>query len=380
MNNYQEHPGPTPSGHLDQLLGFLHTDPENLSLLLATATAAYDAQRFDRCDELLQRYTAIAGSLPPALLNLKGLSAMSQGHFEAALAAFEPLLTHEGDPAVQYNTAYAAAMLGRFEYSVEQLDSRVIAAVPQAITLKIRALYHLGHLQEVIALAKAHLNDPESGAQNTGLLATALLDAGDVEGARHYAAIASETSDGLTVRGMLTLDEADNAAAMALFTEAIKARPDNLRARLGLGLALLAQERFAEAAGHMESAAAAFKTHAGSWVAAGWAHLLDGNHAQARARFEEAGRVDRGFAEVPGSLAVVDFMEGQLSDARRHSVAALRLNRACLSAALAQSLLSSAEGETDVAAAIREAALNQPLDANGKTLAQALARRAAKLA
>ncbi|MGF6647338.1 tetratricopeptide repeat protein [Paraburkholderia sp. GAS82] len=379
MNSHHERTEATSSAHLDRLMDFLRADPHNVSLLGAAATAAYDAQCFDVCDELLKRHNAATGSLPPALLNLEGLSAMSQSNFEVALAAFEQLLSRENDPAVRYNAAYAAAMLGRFEHAIGLLDSRVIAAIPQATALKIRALHHLGHLQEVIALAEAHLNNPETGAEITGLLATALLDAGDIEGARRYAAMARENADSLTVRGMLTLDEANNADAMALFSEALQTRPDNVRALLGLGLALLAQERFAEAAAQMDAAAAAFKTHAGSWIAAGWAHFLNGDRIRARTRFEEAGRVDRGFAEAPGSLAVVDFAEGKLADARRHSVAALRLDRACLSAALAQSLLSNADGETDVAAAIRDAALNRPLDASGKTIAQALARRAAKM-
>lgn len=366
-----------PSDRLVRLLDYLQADPFNRKLLADAASEAFDSQCFAQCDELLQRYEAL-GALPPALLNLKGLSAMSQGEFDTALATFDLLSSYGLNPVTQYNTAYAAAMTGRFDQAVERLDEKVLADVQQAAALKIRSLHHLGRLEEAIELASQHASDPHNSAEICGLLATALLDAGDIEGARHYAAQSQDTSDGLTVRGLLSLDETRNEDALALFEQALKAQPDNRRAHLGMGLALLAQGNFSGASKQIDVAAQAYGKHAGSWIAAGWAHLLGGDLTQARARFDEGARVDRGFAEAPGGIAVVDVMEGKLVDAKRHAATALRLDRACLSAALAQSLLSSAAGDQASADAIRNAALQRPLTENGKTIAQALAQRAAK--
>lgn len=376
MNNHHARVETDSPERLARLLGFLRADPGNATLLADAARAAYDAHSFACCDELLARHEAI-DPLPPSLLNLQGLSYMSQGQFHSALASFERATLLESNPVMQYNSAYAAAMLGRFDHALSLLDDPVIAAVPLAVALKVRSLYHLGNLKATIELAKLHVGDPEVEDEIAGLLATALLDSGDFAGAREYATLAHPTTDSLTVRGLLLLDDANNEDALSLFKEALEIRPDNHRADLGLGLALLAQENFGSAAKHMDAAAEAFVTHAGSWVAAGWAHLLDGKRELARARFEEASRVDRGFAEGPGSLAVVDFMEGKVAEAKHHATAALRLDRACLSAALARSLLSSAAGDQASANAIRHAALHRPLSSDGKTIAQILARHAA---
>ena len=59
-------------------------------------------------------------------------------------------------------------------------------------------------------------------------------------------------------------------------------------------------------------AAELFVSHIGSWVAAGWAHVIAGDRAAGRARFERALALDDRFAETQGALAVLDVVEGQL--------------------------------------------------------------------
>ena len=363
---------------LVRLVDYLAADPANPNLLEDVATVAFDAQHFALCDEMLARRETL-GPLSPALLNLRGLSAMAQRRFDDALALFESLRAAGSDPVVEYNMAYAKAMLGRFEEAIALLADPVLAAVSPAVALKLQSLHHLGRLADAIELGKQHANDPGIGAEISGLLATALFDAEDVEGARHYAAQASGTADGITVRGLLALDGADTHEALDLFGHALSLSPGNSRARLGLGLSLLAQEQFADAAEQIDLAAAAFETHAGSWVAAGWAHLLGGKLKEARTRFEQAARADRGFAEAPGGLAVVDVYEGKLDEAKRHAAIALRLDRNCLSAAQALTLLSTAAGDHAAAGAIRDTALHRTLGPNGRTIAAALSRRAARM-
>ncbi|RZF29097.1 tetratricopeptide repeat protein [Paraburkholderia sp. UYCP14C] len=361
------------SERLARLLGYIESDPGNAALLGDAAACAFDEQRLDLCEELLARQQAL-GAVPPASMHLRGLCAMAGGRFEEALRAFAALPDFQSDPVILYNSAYAHALLGHSNEAIALLGDDIFAVVPQAITLKLHLLHHLGLLDEVIEFGARHADHPQVGAEVCGCVATALFDAEDIAGAGEFAARAMNVSDGLTVSGLLALNDGHSDDAIALFARALEMRPTNSRAHLGNGLALLEQHQFAQAAQQIDVAAQSFGNHAGSWVAAGWAHLLNGDLAQARARLEQGGRIDRGFAEVPGSLAVVALKEGKLDEARTQAKIALRLDPACLSATLAQSLLEAQAGHQDVANVILDAALHRPVDAQGKTIAQALAR------
>ncbi|PXX35431.1 MULTISPECIES: tetratricopeptide repeat protein [Burkholderia] len=358
---------------VERLLSFLETDPDNLNLLADAATAAFDAHRFTLCDELLDRHAARA-PLPAALANLRGLAALSQHRFDAALHALEPLLTTHDDASIRYNAAYANAMLGRFGKAVELLDDATLSGESRAIPLKLRVLHHLGQLDDAIALGRRHADSHAASPELYGALATALFDTADLDGARRYAEQSVDTVDGLTVRGLLALDAGSIDNARALFRRAHAINPDGARATLGIGLVDLAEQRFTDATGTLDRAANLLKIHAGAWAAAAWAYLFDGNPDAARIRFERAAELDRGFADAHGGLAVLCVHEGRFDEARRNMAIARRLDASCLSAALTESLLATHAGDTRTADEIRCAALDRPLGPDGRTLAQALAR------
>ncbi|UXU87595.1 tetratricopeptide repeat protein [Burkholderia sp. S-53] len=365
---------PAPGAHrVERLLSFLEADPGNLNLLADAAAAAFDARRFTLCDELLDRHAARA-PLPAALANLRGLAALSQHRFDAALHAFEPLLATHDDASIRYNAAYANAMLGRFGKAVELLDDATLSGESRAIPLKLRVLHHLGQLDDAIALGRHHADSRAASQELYGALATALFDAADLDGARRYAEQSADTADGLTVRGLLALDVGSIDDARALFRRALAISPGGARATLGIGLVDLAEQRFTDAAGTLDRAADLLKIHAGAWVAAAWAHLFDDDPGAARIRFERAAELDRGFADAHGGLAVLCVHEGRFDEARRNVAIARRLDASCLSAALAENLLATHAGDTRAAEEIRRVALDRPLGPDGQTLAQALAR------
>lgn len=374
MNPSPEHAAAIASDRLTRLLSFIESDPTNITLLGDAAACAFDAQQFERCDELLARQQAL-GAMPPTSMNLRGLCAMARGKFDDALAVFAALPDNESNPVIRYNKTYAHAMLGHFDDTLALLTDDVLAAVPQGSALRMRSLHHQGSLAEAIEVGKRYADHPEAGIEVCGLLAAALFDAGDLDSAQHFASLAKRSPDGLAISGLLALGESRVCDARALFSEALDTQPENSRARLGAGLVLLEQHRFEQAAQQIDAAAQSFSTHAGSWIAAGWAHLLNGDLVQARARFERAGLIDRGFSEAPGALAIVALKEGRLDDARAQTKIALRLDPRCLSAALAQSLLNASAGNQAAADAILDAALNQPIDSQGNTIAKAIAKK-----
>jgi tetratricopeptide (TPR) repeat protein len=358
-----------------RLQQFLQADPDNLSLIADTASAAFDAHHFDDCEALLARYAQLA-ELTPALRNLAGLSAMSQSRFDAAEHVFAGLLAEHDDVHLRFNLAYAIAMQERYAEALPLLIEQVLAEVAESIRLKMLCLYHQGDLDAVIALGEQHADHPLAGEQICGLLATALFDADQFQRAQQYAARAPDSVGGLTVQGLLALQDDDIGRAQQRFEQALETDPASGRAQLGQGLAYLSQHDFANAAPRLDRAATLLRSHAGSWLSAGWAYLMGGKLPEARERFERSLQTDRGFAEATGALAVVDVYEGHDGDARHRAEAALRLDPNCLSATYARSLLLAKAGQNEQGAALYQDMVQRPLGENGPSIAQLIARRA----
>ncbi|KVT06106.1 hypothetical protein WT24_02380 [Burkholderia sp. MSMB1078WGS] len=171
---------------------------------------------------------------------------------------------------------------------------------------------------------------------------------------------------------MAELEAGNIERATELLERATESNPLEARATLGRGLCLLAQERFPNAAAMLDHAAERLGSHAGSWLAAGWAWLFAGNLATAAERFQQAAVLDRGFAEAHGSLAVALQLQERRDDSRRHADIALRLDPQSLSGTLAKTLELEATNHAESANTLKEAVLNRPLGSTGRTLAQSL--------
>ncbi|MGT0194070.1 tetratricopeptide repeat protein [Burkholderia pyrrocinia] len=360
----------SPQAHLGRLLSFLNEDSNNLNLLADAAIAAFEAGQFRICDELLTRHETIQ-PLTPALVNIRGLSAISEGRFEAALADFRALAGHDANPVLYYNLAYASAMCGSFEPAAD-MEPACLDAVPGAALLKLRGLHHLGRFDEAIRMGAPLADQAAPPPGFAGAYAALLFDLGDLANARRYAARAPESADSLVIIGLTELEAGNVDRAAELLRRAADSNPLEARATLGRGLCLLAQERYPDAAATLDQAAERLASHAGSWLAAGWAWLFDGNPVAAGERFQHAATLDRGFAEAHGSLAVALRLQGRQADARHHAEVALRLDPASLSAALAKTLELEAANNIESANALKNAALNRPLGSTGRTLAQSL--------
>jgi tetratricopeptide (TPR) repeat protein len=370
--------GSVEGSRFSRLLGFLEEDPDNLRLIADAASAAMEEGDPGGALALLERHASLA-PLPPTQLNLKGIAALADRRFEQAVAALTALReAGEDAPAIRFNLAWALTMAGGHEAALALLDDEVVAAGPRGASLKVGLLHHLGRpedaLEAGIALAEVYPADQSL----MGALALAAMDADRADLARLYAGRAGTNHDGQTTLGLLLLDDGRTGESETIFDRVLAGDAGNARALLGKGLALLDRGDPASAGAWIDRAAERFGDHLGSWVAAGWVHYIRGDLETSRARLETALALDDSFAETHGGLAVLDLAQGDVEGARRRADIALRLDRNCFAGALAKSLLLERDGKEKAARKVREAALNFPIGAGGRTIAAALGSRRAE--
>jgi tetratricopeptide (TPR) repeat protein len=361
------------SSRLAVLLGFLSSDPSNLNLIADAADAALSESQLDEAQALIDRYRSHA-DLPPSLQNIAGLVAMRQRRLDEAAATFDTLLSAGvTDPSVRFNRAWVHALMNEHEAVLSLLDADAVAVTPRAAALRVQAFHHLGQLDEALAEGKALTERFPGNDALLGALSVAAMDADDYALAKQYAETAQGGSDALTTRGLVALNDDDPAGAIDLFDRALAEHPEAPRAWLGKGLGLLSAGNADAAVSCLEKGAQIFEDHLGSWIALGWTHFVRKDMNAARAAFEEALRHDDNFAETHGALAVMDLVDNQIDSARRRADIALRLDKECFGGILARTLLLEMDGKPELAAKIRDRAMNMPMSVDGKTLAQAMA-------
>lgn len=357
---------------LQTLLQFIEQDPKNLNLIADAAGAAFELDDVEQASALLDRYANIA-ELSPPLVNLRGMVALRDKRLDDAEAAFQSLIDQGvSDPSVRFNRAWVHALKDEHQAALDYLDDDVVAVTPRAASLKVQMLHHLGQLEEALAVGGGMAERFPGNDGLLGALSVAAMDADDLDLARHYAASANGGADALTTRGLIALNDSDVAQGRALFDQALAEQPNAPRAWLGKGLSLISDGDLERGIEALRKGAEIFEDHLGSWIALGWTQYMNRDLAGARGTFEHALALDDNFAETHGGLAVLDFAEGKLDEAKRRSDIALRLDKECFGGMLARILLTEANGNPAAAQRLWQKAINMPAGADGKTLAQAM--------
>lgn len=356
---------------LKSLLTYLAADPENANLKADAADQALNAKEPGIA-------TAILGgdldSLDERELNVAGLAHLQIGAFDAAAEAFERLLSGGiEDAAVRFNLAWCLAMLKQFDRALELLTDDVTTSIPQAAMLRLQLLHDRGEFEGAAEFAR-HIIELHPDHPGLNAAASVLaLDIDDADLARACALKAGSHPDALTTLGTLALADQQLDAAREHFDQALETNQTVPRAWIGRGLTKLLAKDAAGATIDLDRGAELFDDHEGSWTAAGWAHLIAGDRSQARIRFERALAIEED-AEAQGSLAVVEALDGRRDEANRRIEAALRLDPECVSVRLAQALLSAEEGDQESAKALFESVLQMPINEQGQTAIDMLAK------
>lgn len=358
---------------LDQLLGYLKLDPNNMHLLAEAAHAAAACRLFERCRELLDRYRALA-PLPPALLGIEARMLMGAGRFQEAVAAYRALLERlPDDHAVKSSLALALVQIGEADSALVHLDEDTTAVWPQAAELRLRLVHASGEIEAAQEEARRLLS-LHPGNQSLMAAASVLaVDLGDMEAAAQLATRAGDLPDSNATLGLLDLETGNLDGADRRFARALELQPDLARAWIGQGLAAMARGATTDAIQPLRRGAEIFGTHLGSWLALGWAHLLAGQQTEAEAVFDHALDLDRTFSEARGSKAVMEALRGNRTAALREVAMARRLDPTSFSAMFAMVLMEAGEGRPEEASRLFDRALDTPIEGTDKTLRQMIA-------
>lgn len=361
---------------LERLLGFLEQDPGNARLLRDAAETAMEAGALERAKELFRRLRDL-GELTDLDSNSWAIAAMRSGEPRRAAETFASLLAQQPDNlSLKFNLAWSRALAHDPSGALELLDQDMVERLPQAAQLQVQLLHEAGEFPAAAEQARVHLERFPDYAPLLAAVSVLALDIEDEALALACAEKAGDHPDALATLGTLRLGAGQPLEARAMFVRSLASNANSPRAWIGMGLADMLQGNNRQAGECIDRGAEMFGTHLGSWIAAGWAYLLAGDRETARQRFERAVEIDGNFAEAQGSLAVMELLDGQTEAAARGIEVALRLDRNSFSAGFAKMLMNAAKGDEAAAQRIISTMLKQPVGADGRTIAEAIARMA----
>jgi len=337
------------NARLTRVEGYLKSDPSNIELLgmaIDLSLAVGD----------VGRAAAHAGAARarhpsnPFVEYRYGHTLIAQGKWQEAAPLFAALLAAHPHVNVAYSLADCQLRAGEYADALQTLapfrDDPALP--PEAVTLMLRALHHLGDFEGATALADAQgarMNNDTDFLSAASLLH---LDNGQVEQAAALAervlAGGQRPVEALVTSGTVALARTDTDLAIERFNEVLAKNPSEGRSWSGLGTASLLRQDLANARTQLEHAVRLMPTHIGSWHALGWCQLFDKDLAGAEQSFSTALALDRNFGESHGAMAVVAAYKGERDAAKEAVERALRLDPTCLAARYAQMVMN---GQTE---------------------------------
>lgn len=222
------------SADYTRLAGYLASDPDNLELLAAVVDAAIDGGVPERAVAHADHALARAPGHPQFIYR-RAVALRRCDRLDEARAALEALVAAgETHPVPLCELAEILLAQRDFEGCLALLDRLSAtgpdhAMSPQADLLRVRALHHLGRVDEAITCAEAVLATQPQRADIAAALATLYLDAERLDDAArmHAQAAAGGRLDAElhAVGGYLALAAEDEALAQQRFAQALALRP-----------------------------------------------------------------------------------------------------------------------------------------------------------
>ncbi len=339
----------------------LQQDPDNELLLADTAEAAIAAAQFDRAGELIEAGLAVSRNAAAWQFRRATLR-IAQRRLDEASDILRQLEASAGPhPAISHNLAYLEFLRGNHAACAAMLrpwlahdDAAAAGAEPPAHALWLRAMHHLGALQEAWNWALARMSSGQLGAQACGVASLIALDLSQLADAARLSQRAIDAGvnqvEPFVARAGAALAAQDTALARRLLQQALAMSPGDGRTWSSLGFAALLDRQFEEARGALENALGTMGEHVETLQALGWACVMCEDLGGAAAALEKAISLDAGNAEAHGARAVVHALAQERDQARAALDRALALDASCMTGRFAQELLTgNQQGIRDIA-------------------------------
>lgn len=343
------------SQRIDRLKSYLAADPANALLVCDLVDAHFSAAQYHEADQLLK-------SLDPEVLNAPGVAfrhariSLILGRYEDSIEALQSLIAQGHDNvALWHDLAFSSLCLRNTTEAARAIaeavkrfgDNAELSIVAGRVAL-MDGNFELAHAE----LAKALDLAPEHSTA-MGLQALTYLDSdkNDIafETAQNCLALYPEQHEALLVAGTVSLWRQKVSNASDFFTQVLDRHPNSGRARAGYGQAMMMQNRLPEAREQLQMAVIAMPEHIGTWHALAWTELLLGDIESAEKNYQHAYDLDRNFADSHGGLALIHALKGNAEEADQAIKRALRLNPQCITAHYAKTLLLSDAGQQNEA-------------------------------
>ena len=338
------HPALARARRFEQLL---EQDPTNALLLADTADAAIAAGEFESADAFIRSGLALQPNEPGWVFRQATLR-IAQRDLVAARELLTGLQQASGPhPVIAHNLAYIDFLSGDFNSAAAALKPWLDQPQTQedaTQSLWLRAMHHLGSLDEAWAFVQARAKAGSLGAGAAGVASLIALDRSDLAAAQQLSQQSVDAGaaqvEAFVARASCALAAGDTALAKQLLQRALQLSPRDGRSWSSLGFALSIEQDFAGARQAFDTAVASMPQHTESWQGLGWACVMLNDLPAAAIAFDAALALDEANAESHGGRAVVHALQREHQAARAHIDRATGLDNANVSAQLAQRILS----------------------------------------
>ena len=244
--------------------------------------------------------------------------------------------------------------------------------------LLIRCYYFLSEF-ELAHIAGVRLLQRYDSDELSGLMAMLSLDMEKFDEARVLAeealTINPNQHDGLLAKASLGVQFQEFDQARIDAEKGIEFYPSSGRFWLIKGQIEFVAQELQQSKSTLTKATQLLPGHLGSLHMLGWNNLALGEISHAHDSFVRALELNRNFAENHGAVAVTFALSQDKLAAESAIKKALGLDRQCLSARYAQSLLLKLDGKVEQASQQVEDILSQPSHIDGATFAQLVQRQ-----
>lgn len=353
-----------PEQALHQFTALLQLQPENLRALLGRATVLVSLSRFPEARADLDRFDKLRPDVV-VVSYLRGVMYFYEQNWQAAAAELNRVLS------VQPNHLQSILLMGIVSYARNELQlaeeylSRVLKAMPDNLqAAKVLAATQLKAREPARAAKTLEPFASGDDAQIMALLGSAYMLAGEQAKGQEWLSRAVETAPNVaalrTQLALTLIAGGQTGAAITELESAVDLGQDVLQADVLLVLALLKEQKFAEAIAASEALEVRRPNSPVAYNLTGLALLSQNKLDEAQARFDKALAVDGEFTTALINLARVEVARKDLDAAEARYQAVLQKEPKNLAALLG--LAALAELRKDPAGL--EAGLNRAQDAN----------------